>query len=124
MVVDDPLALRPENRGLPRMMVGSQVRLEIIGEELTGGFPIRRELLRENDSLWIRTTEGKLDIRPVEIIYTGKDQVYIVAGLEADEKIVVTDMATPVAGMPLRLEGDGPGAAKRGVKPVARGAGP
>lgn len=124
VVVDDPLALRPENRGLPRMMVGSQVRLEIIGEELTGGFPIRRELLRENDSLWIRTTEGKLDIRPVEIIYTGKDQVYIVAGLEADEKIVVTDMATPVAGMPLRLEGDGPGAAKRGVKPVARGAGP
>ena len=128
VAVEDPLALQPENRGQPRMLVGSRVRVEIIGEELTGGFPIRREHLRENSSLWIRTTEGKLDIRRVEIKYTGRDQVYIVAGLEADEKIVVTDMATPVAGMPLRLEGATAGPKKRGDKPPGppgpRGTGP
>ena len=115
VAVQDPLALQPENRGQPRMLVGSRVRVEIIGEELTGGFPIRRELVRELTYLWIRTREGTLDIRRVEIKYTGKDHFYIVAGLEADENIVITDMATPVAGMPLRLEDDTAGPKKGGT---------
>ena len=48
---------------------------------------------------------GQLEIRQVHIVFRGPDRVYVTEGLAENEKLVVTDIAAPVAGMPLRVAG-------------------
>jgi RND family efflux transporter MFP subunit len=114
IAIDDPLSLQDENSARPCLLLGSVVRVEIQGRELTGGVPLRWEVLRDGDHVWIMTPEETLEIRPVEIVYRGKQRVYVTGGLQAGERIVVTDMAAAMAGMPLRLEGTSPDRAQAG----------
>ncbi len=107
VAVDDPLGLN-KNQGQPMLLLGSKVRCEIEGVPLTGGIPLRRELVRDGKSVWIMTEDKTLEIRPVEIDFSGQEWVYIRKGLNAGEKVVVTDMTAPMPGIPLRLEGDPP----------------
>ena len=54
---------------------------------------------------------GRLAIRPVQIAFRGPENVYVAEGLADGEQLVVTDIAAPVPGMPLRVagtEGQGP----------------
>jgi len=83
------------------------VSAEIEGRKLTSVFEIDRSHLRENQSVWIMTEDGRLEIRPVEIAFSGPEKVFISAGLTNDEKLVVTDIAAPVQDMPLRVASAG-----------------
>jgi hypothetical protein len=49
--------------------------------------------------------DDELEIRPVEIVFRGETEVCVSGGLAAGERLVVTDLPAPVAGMPLRLDG-------------------
>ena len=54
-----------------------------------------------------------------EIVFTGPERAFVSEGLTEGELMVVTDIAAPVAGMPLRVaevEGDG---AEQGTQMVA-----
>ena len=46
--------------------------------------------------------EDKLDIRPIEIAFRDRDRVLISGGIKTGERLVVSRLATPVQGMPLR----------------------
>lgn len=107
IAVEDPLALQ-QNQGESLMLLDSYVRVEIEGLTLTGGIPLSRELLRDGDHVWVMGEDNNLEIRPVEISFRGRDQVYIRSGLVAGEQLVATDIAAPVGGMPLRLNGTSP----------------
>lgn len=110
--VADPLALN-EQAGQAPMLLNSLVKVAIEGSELSGGFPLNYELLRDGDQVWIMTADKTLEIRPVTVSFRGREQVYVTSGLQAGDKIVVTDIAAPVVNMPLRLQGDKP----KGPKP-------
>jgi RND family efflux transporter MFP subunit len=110
--VDDPFCLKPENRDQPQLLMGSYVSAEVQGRTLSSVFPVKWTHLRgENDEVWIMDDEGRLEIRHVEVIFSDVDQVYVTTGLTEGEKLVVTDIAAPVGGMPLRVapaEGQSP----------------
>jgi len=123
VAVDDPFCLKPENSDLPQLLMGSYVSAEIEGRKLTSVFEIDCSHLRENQSVWIMTEDGRLEIRPVEIGFSGPERVFITAGLANDEKLVVTDIAAPVKDMPLRVASAGrqvpkgpPAARKKGER--------
>ncbi len=103
VTVDDPFCLRPENRDLPQILMGSFVSAEIQGRRLTSVFPVKRSHLRDNDTVWIMNDAGQLEIRRVQIAFRGPDQVYVTEGLAENEQLIVTDIAAPVQGMPLRV---------------------
>ncbi|UCG60146.1 MAG: efflux RND transporter periplasmic adaptor subunit [Phycisphaerales bacterium] len=104
VVVTDPFCLKPENRGLPQLLMGSYVSAEIQGRTLSSVFPVKWSHLRgQNDAVWIMDDAGRLEIRPVEVVFRGADQVHVAEGLTEGENLVVTDIAAPVAGMPLRV---------------------
>lgn len=105
VAVEDPLSLDPAHAGLPTLLIGSYVRVEIDGAQLEGVVALDRGLVRDNDHVWIMDGEGKLEIRPVQVAYRGRDKALISAGLAAGDRVVTTDLSAPVAGMPLRLEG-------------------
>jgi len=100
--VDDPFTLKPENSGKPVMLLGSYVSAEIEGRPLEQVAAIAREHLRDGDRLWIMGADATLEIRQVDIVFRGRDQVLVADGVAAGEQLVVTDLAAPVAGMPLR----------------------
>jgi len=116
--VQDPLALNPSNAEKPRLLIGSYVRLEIDGVELASVAALSRGLIREGNKVWIMDSDDKLDIRPVEIAFRGRDRVMIAKGISAGERLIVSRLATPVQGMLLRVRTDGPAATGR---PEVRG---
>ena len=104
VAVDDPFCLKAENRDLPQLLMGSYVSAEIQGRTLSSGFPIQVSHLRENDTaIWTMNDVGELVIRPVQIAFRGPEHVYVTEGLTENEQLVVTDIAAPVPGMPLRI---------------------
>jgi RND family efflux transporter MFP subunit len=102
VTVDDPFCLKPQNRDLPQLLMGSYVSAEIEGRTLKSVYPIKRSNLRDNDTLWIMNNTGQLEIRHVQIAFNGVDSVYVDEGITENEKLIVTDIAAPVEGMPLR----------------------
>jgi hypothetical protein len=125
VAVDDPFCLKPQNRDLPQLLMGSYVSAEIEGRTLKSVYPIKRSSLRDNDTLWIMNNSGQLEIRHVKIAFSGVDSVYIDEGITEEEKLIVTDIAAPVEGMPLRIassedETKGPRQAQEVKRPMAR----
>jgi RND family efflux transporter MFP subunit len=101
--VKDPLCLQ-DNFSLPKLLIGSYVRVHIEGIQLPKVFRIKREYLRDGNSVFIMNAEDKLDIRLVEIIFRGDDVVYVKNGIQEGERLIITDLSAPVEGMGLRLE--------------------
>lgn len=102
--VPDPMAMEPENADQPRLLIGSYVRIEIQGIELKSVTPVDRHLVRNGDYVWIMDTDNTLDIRLVEIVFRTRDQVMVSKGIRTGERLVVTRLAAPVQGLPLRIE--------------------
>ena len=99
--VEDPLSLTPDNQGKPRMLMGSYVRVEIEGNVVDSAMAVEREFIRNGNSVWVMTLEGKLAIRPVDIVFRGADRLLITGGIESGEQLIITDLAAPVEGMAL-----------------------
>jgi len=104
--VEDPLCLQPAHTGHPRMMIGSYVRVEIEGNAVASAAAIEREFIRNGNSVWVMNPEGNLAIRPVEITFRGTDRLIVTGGIDPGEQMVISDLAAPVTGMPLRIADD------------------
>jgi len=86
-------------------MVGSYVEARIEGKPIEDVIRMDRDFLRQNDTVWLKQ-DGVLKIRDVEIVFRDPDYVYIRTGLDADDLVVTTNLATVIEGSALRLEGD------------------
>jgi len=105
LTVADPLSHEPQSSGLPPLMVGSYVEARIEGKPIEDVIRMDRDFLRQNDTVWLKQ-DGVLKIRDVEIVFRDPDYVYIRTGLDADDLVVTTNLATVIEGSALRLEGD------------------
>lgn len=105
LTVADPLAHDPESAGLPPLMVGSFVEVRIQGKPIEDAIRMDRDFLRKNDTVWIKE-DGVLRIREVDVVFHDDEHVYIRGGLDSDDVVVTTNLATVLDGAPLRLEGE------------------
>ncbi len=111
VAVDDPLARLPENRGEPKLLLGSFVRAVTEGRAVEGAVILDRAHLREGDTVWVVTPENRLEIREVSVAWRDAARVFVGDGLEAGERVVTTPLAVVAPGMEVRLAGEGePGA--------------
>lgn len=108
VLVPDPLALRPENAGKPALLVGAYVRGEIEGMALDGVVSLDRALLRDGDRVWVMNAKDELEIRQVELAFRGNEHVLVASGLAPGERIVASELSSPVEGMLLRTADDEP----------------
>lgn len=102
VAVDDPLGLQSGKEDVPRLFIGSYVRVEIEGKKFAAVATVERSLLRDGDKVWLMNPENLLEIRPVTVAFRARETVLVVGGLAAGERLVVSDLAGPVAGMRLR----------------------
>jgi multidrug efflux pump subunit AcrA (membrane-fusion protein) len=111
--VKDPLGPGddPDGPKLP-LLIGAHVKLEIDGPVLQNTIEIPRLALRENDRIWVKDAENKLAIRRMKIIWSGERAVYVSGPIEAGEKIVTSQISTPVEGLMLREANEKPVSSK------------
>jgi RND family efflux transporter MFP subunit len=108
LTVPDPLAHEPESEGLPPLMVGSYVEVRIEGKPIEDVIRLDRDHLRRDDTVWVNE-DNVLRIREAEVVFRDSDYAYISAGLEPDDRVVTTNLATVLDGAALRLEGEAGG---------------
>ena len=102
--IRDPLNLDSgELRGLP---LGSYVRLSIDAGKMEDLISIPRVALRENDRLWIRDQQGRLQIRDVDVIWRRDEDVLISDRFESGEHVITTHLAGIIPGTPVRARGE------------------
>ena len=72
--VKDPLSLK-ERKGQPIIMLNKFIKVSIEGTELKNVYKIKREWLRENNSIW-QNKNNQLQITTISPIWKDKDFVY------------------------------------------------
>ena len=87
---------------LKDLLPGMFVEVHLQGEELADVIAVPRGALHDNDTLWIVDDENRLHIRAVDILRRERDEVLIRSGLDASEKIVLTNLSGAAEGMLLR----------------------
>lgn len=104
VAVHDPLARDRESRDRPALMIGSFVQAQIQGMQISDVVKLSRDLVHENDTVWVYSN-GKLDIRNVEITYRDEQFAYIKDGLKKGEQVVTTPITTVSDGVKLSIKG-------------------
>ena len=103
--IGDPLATKPENRGMPKVLLGAFVRVDIEGRPIPRALSISREYLRDGENIWILTDDGRLSIRSVTVAFRGRENMLVTGGVEPGERIIISSLPAPVEGMQLQQAG-------------------
>ena len=73
--------------------------MEIQGETLADIYQIPRSALRDNSTIWLVDADGTLQIKPVVTVWSDDRHVLIHDRITPGDRLVVSDLAVPVAGM-------------------------
>ena len=104
VAVQDPLSLARKNQNLPKLFLGAYVRVTIETPPVENAFRIHRAHIRNQDSVWILTSNNTLEIRTLRVFRREADSLIVTEGLKAEEKIITSALPLAVPGMDLRTE--------------------
>lgn len=126
--IPDPLGLKSQTRGsdssraeLP-LLIGSYVQVALQGRPADGVVEITRDGIHNGDRVYIAKRDDTLEIRPVVVLWQKPSTVLIAEGLESGDRVIVSPLGEPVAGMKLRVDSGDKAAAGPG-KPGSKAAG-
>jgi RND family efflux transporter MFP subunit len=102
--IEDPLGLGTSGEKKPVMLIGEYVRVEIQGRQIVDAYPIPRSALRDNTHIWLANADDKLEFRKVQTIWRDNEMVLIKNGLKPGARLIISDLATPVPGMTIRVD--------------------
>lgn len=105
--VTDPLALETQHAGLPPLLLGDAVRVELEGRTVRA-VAVDRRWCRDGDQVWIMNERNELEIRPVQVAFRAPEVLLVTGGLRPGERIVISELPAAVPGLPLRLATGGP----------------
>ncbi|MFN2168815.1 MAG: efflux RND transporter periplasmic adaptor subunit, partial [Anaerolineae bacterium] len=106
IAVSDPLGRGTPRSQTPPLLIGEYVRVEITGERLEAVYPVPRTALRDDDTIWLAGPDDTLEVRKVLPVWRGSDTVLLRDHLQPGDRLIVSDLAAPVPGMELRVQGE------------------
>ncbi|MDP6944030.1 MAG: efflux RND transporter periplasmic adaptor subunit [Myxococcota bacterium] len=103
--VVDPMDLDRDvtERRLP-LLVGAFVGVRIQGTELEEVVAIPRQAMREGEVVWVSDADDNLELRPITVAWREQTRVLVSEGLEEGDRVILSPLAAPVAGMALRVQ--------------------
>lgn len=114
--VDDPLALGPGMEDAPGLIIGAFVETRIQGREIVETLRLPRDTIRADDTVWLMR-DGALAIAPVDIVFRDARHAYVREGIELQDRIVTSSLATVREGVPLRTAAGDPARAAAPEQP-------
>ena len=110
IAIDDPLALRHENQGKPRVLINDLVRAEINGQEIANAVVVPDALFRNGNQVWLIDSNKNLEIRTLEPVYRDSVKAIVATGvatgLNDGDSLITSTLTVAVQGMPLRTASD------------------
>jgi RND family efflux transporter MFP subunit len=100
--IPDPYAIDVAQPDRPPLTAGNFVEAQIDGRGFEGLFVVPRQALRQGAQVWTVNAENRLERKPVEILYKGKDVVYVKSGLASGDNVVLSQLDIAVEGMKVR----------------------
>lgn len=82
--------------------MGLFVEVDLEGDVLQGVTVIPRRALRENSTVWLADDAGILRIQPVQVLRAQGDELFIGAGMEPGQHIILTSLTGVGQGMAVR----------------------
>ncbi len=122
--VDDPMNLQGD-KDTPPLLPGVFVDLEVLGPKIENVFRVPAKAMRDDSNVYIYEEE-KLLTKPVEVLDRDQETITILAGIEEEEKVVITPPFSYVPGMKSEIASiDGvPVGGRPGGRPGGGGGGP
>jgi RND family efflux transporter MFP subunit len=99
--VPDPLGLQQDEGQTLPLLLGSYVRVEIKAGRLENTLEIPRAALRAGDRVWLAGDDKLLRIRDADVLWRRKKTVLIANLLQPGERLVVSELKSPLPGMAL-----------------------
>lgn len=91
------------NLGLP-LLPGAHVEVEIEGNQLRPLVAIDRKAVYDGTTIWLVDEESKLRRRTIQVVWSDRQRVYVEPEFEPNDRVVTTLLATPIDGLPVRVE--------------------
>ena len=88
-----------KNLATKPLLPGSFIEAIITGNIQTELHILPRESLQAEDKLWTISKEDRLSRQPVDVIYRGKDQIYVTSGINLGARIVTGSFSNLVDGL-------------------------
>ncbi len=106
--VDNPLGLDPDDPDGERspLLLYAHVDVELDAGHLERVAEVPRAALRNGDQVYVMA-DGRLDIRPVRVVWRTDQAVFVNSGLEEGDQLVTSRVAAPLDGMRLLTEASG-----------------
>lgn len=97
--IKDPL------QGEQPVLLNEYVRVTIAGAPIKNAYQIPRSALHDDRFAWIATSDDTLEMRAVNVVWRDATTVIIAEGLADGERLILSNLSTPINGMNLRVEG-------------------
>jgi RND family efflux transporter MFP subunit len=101
--LDDPLALKPENKGKPQLMVNDYVAVEIIGNTLNDVMVLDANLIHNGNQIWTNS-DGVLKIHTIDILWREQERIIARGNFKEGDLIVATNIANAYDGLKITSE--------------------
>ena len=105
--IRDPFQLQSRRNaaGSPiPLFIGAFVDVTIPAQTFKDVFIIPANALRDQNTVYLKN-EGALEIRPVEVAYVKKEEVFIAKGLREGEKLITSPLKGAAPGLKIRVAG-------------------
>jgi multidrug efflux pump subunit AcrA (membrane-fusion protein) len=104
--VRDPLGLDDPVVRPPALLIDEYVRVTIQGKALDNVYAIPRSALHDGNTLWLVSPDDTLAITSVDVVW-GDDRIVLVRDtIRPGDRLIISDLATPVTGMPVEVIAD------------------
>jgi RND family efflux transporter MFP subunit len=102
VTVADPYAQETKGKLFNNLLPGMFVEVHLQGEKISDVIAVPRGALHDSDTIWIVDEDNRLHIREIDIVRQERDEILVRSGLNAGEKIVLTNLTGAAEGMLLR----------------------
>lgn len=99
--VDRPYAAPGDDRA--PLLVGMFVDVEILGTQVDDVRVLPRLALRQGDVVWVADAQGRLRVRPAQVVKVRQEEVLVRLELAPEERVIVSQLNGVTDGMKVRL---------------------
>lgn len=103
--IEDPYGLQSPGASPAVLMAGTFVEARIAGREYKGLVALPRVAVESEGNVWIVNDEDRLEMRPVDVLYRGKEYIYVRSGLQDGDRVLVTTLDNRVEGLHVKVQG-------------------
>lgn len=100
--IPDPYAIDPLQPDRPPLTAGNFVEAEIEGKAFPALYQVPRRALRNGAQVWVVNQEQRLARKEIDILYKGRDVVFVRGGLASGDRVVLSQLDIAVEGMRVR----------------------